>query len=201
MSYLTRALVCASSLVLAQLALSQTVSGSKQTLSQQLSDWQNFGLTPPAKTKAPDKPRSIEALPPEIEDFLSTAKKSAPHEAPVKDAISLLGSRYRWGGLSSRGGFDCSSFVKVVYSKEGIDLPRTSRQQAYAGVPVKGSDLKPGDLVFFHTSRGSRVTHVGIYAGNGKFIHAANSRQGVRMDNLSDKYYRRRLVGARRVAH
>ena len=161
-----------------------------------------FRLLGGATTDVVPKPVSatIQAIPEVLASFFSSAKSSASsHSSSVSSAMNFIGSKYRWGGLSSRNGFDCSGFVKIVFSKQGIDLPRTSRQQAYVGVPVKGSDLKPGDLVFFHTSRRSRVTHVGIYAGNGKFIHAANTRKGVRVDSLSAAYYRSRLVTARRV--
>jgi len=199
MSYLKRAIACACLPLLAQLAFSETVSGSKQTFLQQITDpLAAIRVLSGSTTNVVPKPVSarIEAIPGALSAFFTPCKSTA---SPVESAMNLLGSKYRWGGLSSRAGFDCSGFVKIVFSKQGIDLPRTSGQQAYVGIPVKGSDLKPGDLVFFHTSRRSRITHVGIYAGNGKFIHAANTRKGVRMDSLSEAYYRQRLVTARRV--
>lgn len=201
MSYFKRAIVCACALVLAQLANSQTVSGSKAAFSQVIDPVASVTQSLTA-TQAAELPfAKLNAVRSALADFLASAnaavKKAAV--APVSAAMNLVGSKYRWGGLSSRGGFDCSGFVKIVFLKQGITLPRTSGQQAYVGVQVKGSDLKPGDLVFFHTSRRSRITHVGIYAGNGKFIHAANSRKGVRIDSLSEAYYRQRLVMARRV--
>lgn len=115
----------------------------------------------------------------------------------VKAALRQRGSRYVWGG-ASRGGFDCSGFTRYVFLKErGITLPHSASAQARLGQPVRGSDLKPGDLVFFSTYRRG-ISHVGIYIGQGKFVHAANSRKGVRVDTLTG-YYARRLKAARRI--
>lgn len=202
MNYLKRAIACACLPLLAQLAFCETVSGSKQTFFQQLSNpLSALSVLSGSGTNVVPKQVSarIQAIPDVLGSFLSVANSAAKTVSPVASAMDLVGSKYRWGGLSSRGGFDCSGFVKIVFSKQGINLPRTSREQAYVGIPVKGSDLKPGDLVFFHTSRRSRITHVGIYAGNGKFIHAANERKGVRVDSLQQAYYRSHLVTARRV--
>jgi len=100
----------------------------------------------------------------------------------------------------SRSATDCSGFTSQVFGREGYHLPRTSSEQATAGIPVRSKDLKPGDLVFFHTYRGRRVTHVGIYVGKGKFIHASSGGGQVQVNSLSDGYYKARLVAARRVA-
>ena len=112
--------------------------------------------------------------------------------------LSMVGSRYRYGGTSSRG-VDCSGLMKVIYQKEGIALPHSARQQYRIGKPISSGKLAPGDLVFFNT-RGS-VSHVGMYIGNGKFLHAANPREGVRVDSLNSIYYNRRYIGARRILH
>jgi cell wall-associated NlpC family hydrolase len=113
-------------------------------------------------------------------------------------ALSMRGTPYRYGA-ASRSGTDCSGFALQVLRHEGVKLPRTAAQQSRKGQRVSKSELKPGDLVFFHTSRGSRITHVGIYQGNGKFIHASSGRGRVRVDSLNEGYYKRRLATARRV--
>jgi LysM repeat protein len=117
----------------------------------------------------------------------------------IAEAKSLIGTRYRYGGETSRG-FDCSGFVYYLYKKvEGITLPRTSRAQASVGVAVSRSQLQPGDIVLFRT-RGSRVVnHAGIYMGGGLFVHASSHRGQVRVDSLVKGYYSTRFVTARRV--
>ncbi len=114
-------------------------------------------------------------------------------------AHELLGTPYRYGGTSRSGGLDCSGFTSTVYRSVGVKLPRTSREQSGIGQKVKRSDLKPGDLVFFHTGRSSRINHVAIYEGNGKFIHASSGGGEVKESSLSEGYYANRFAGARRV--
>lgn len=111
--------------------------------------------------------------------------------------MGYLGARYRYGGSSSRG-FDCSGFTAYIYRQHGIHLPHNSAAQYRVGKPVSRSELKPGDLVFFRT-RGNRISHVGIYIGNGKFVHASSARGRVRVDTLNSGYYHQRYVGARRI--
>ena len=110
-------------------------------------------------------------------------------------ATKLIGTPYSWGGVSENG-FDCSGFTKYVYGKFGIDLPHQSRAQDDRGYWVPKKDLRPGDLVFFNTY-GNSVSHVGIYLGDDQFIHAADD--GVRIDQLSERYYANRYVAARRI--
>lgn len=117
--------------------------------------------------------------------------------AVVDNALAMLGTRYSYGS-ASRSATDCSGLTTQAYRKEGVKLPRTSRQQAKVGAPVSKSSLKPGDLVFFHTGRSKRINHVGIYKGNGKFVHASSAKGRVREDSLSDGYYSNRYAGARR---
>ncbi len=115
----------------------------------------------------------------------------------VRTAFSYRGARYRSGGISASG-FDCSGFVKYVYASKGISLPHSSAAMYGCGKPVSKSDLRPGDMVFFNF-RGGGVSHVGLYAGKGRFIHASNPRSGVRVDKLNAPGYNRRYVGARRL--
>lgn len=113
----------------------------------------------------------------------------------VSHALSLQGIPYVFGG-TSRNGFDCSGYSKYVFAGSGITLPRTSFAQFQTGKSVSRDQLQPGDLVFFTTySKGA--SHVGIYIGGGRFVHASDS--GVRITSLSEQYYASRYLGARRV--
>ncbi len=116
--------------------------------------------------------------------------------ALVSLARRFLGTPYRWGGVGP-GGFDCSGFLYAVFSRLGIQLPRTSFEMFRAGRAVSRSELQPGDLVFF-TTYAPGASHAGIYAGGGEFIHASSAGGGVRVDSLSKPYYRARYLGARR---
>jgi cell wall-associated NlpC family hydrolase len=116
----------------------------------------------------------------------------------VERARSMLGVRYRYGA-ASRGATDCSGLTSQVYKSLGVKLPRTARQQSTVGQKVDKSGLQPGDLVFFKT-RGSGVSHAGIYKGNGVFIHASSGKGRVMESSLNEGYYNRRFAGARRVA-
>lgn len=114
-----------------------------------------------------------------------------------------LGTRYRYGGESPVSGFDCSGFVQYVYGRNGVNLPRTSRQQASAGrsVPLDVQSLQPGDLLLFASS-GSSVNHVAIYAGNNRILHSSAGAGGVVYDDLTTprgKWYLHRHVASRRV--
>ena len=100
-------------------------------------------------------------------------------------------------GGTSLAGFDCSGFTSYVYKNLGLTLPRTSQAQFKTGTAVSKTNLREGDLVFFNTS-GRGVSHVGIYVGNGKFSHSSSSR-GVTITSLSDSYWSKRYVGAKRV--
>jgi hypothetical protein len=115
----------------------------------------------------------------------------------VKTAKTFIGIPYRWGGSSFKKGFDCSGLTMAVYKLNGLNLPRTSKQQYTTGVYITRKDLSKGDLVFFDTSGGGYVSHVGIYVGDGKFIHAPRKGKTVRVSSLSNRYYRKRFVGAR----
>ena len=118
----------------------------------------------------------------------------------VKVAKSFAGAPYRYGGDSVKG-LDCSAYVKKIYDIFEVQLPRTAREQYYTGQKVTQNDLTTGDLVFFRTRKQfTYPTHVGIYIGDGRFIHASSyCRQGVRISGLSEDYYAKRFVGAVRV--
>ena len=114
----------------------------------------------------------------------------------IKEALSHRNVRYRWGG-ASRSGFDCSGLtLYVIKKKRGVSLPHSARAQARLGVKVARKNLQPGDLVFFRTYRRS-ISHVGIYIGQNKFVHASGRGRGVRVDTLTG-YYDKRFVTARR---
>ncbi len=116
----------------------------------------------------------------------------------VQTALLYQGIRYRWGGMSNRG-MDCSGLVARVLRSHGIDAPHNSKALYRLGKAVNRKDLQPGDLVFFHTTRPG-ISHVGIYIGDGQFIHASSGKGRVRIDRLDQGYYDRRLVGAKRVS-
>lgn len=117
----------------------------------------------------------------------------------IETALALIGVRYRFGGSSPVTGFDCSGLVTYVFRETlGLKLPRTAAQIASVGLPVAREDLQPGDLVFFNT-RGPRHSHVGIYLGDARFVHAPSARTRVRVDRLDDPSYRDRFDGARRI--
>ncbi len=116
-------------------------------------------------------------------------------------AVSLVGSPYRLGGTSPETGVDCSGFVGHVFRQAaGVELPRDSRSISEAAQPLAQDELRPGDLVFFNTLNRA-FSHVGIYLGDDRFVHASSSRTGsVMVSKLSDRYWRERFDGARRVA-
>ena len=115
----------------------------------------------------------------------------------VKTAMSFVGLPYRWGGSTSDFGFDCSGLSMTAYHMNGLNLPRSSKGQFNVGTAVKRSKLQRGDLVFFAVSYGRKVSHVGIYIGNDRFIHAPGKGKKVRIDLLSKKYFQVRYVGAK----
>jgi len=117
----------------------------------------------------------------------------------IEIAKTKLGRRYVWGAVGQRGTFDCSGFTSYVYKKKGINIPRTSLRQSRYGKYIARRALKKGDLIFFDTSKRRKgyVNHVGIYIGNGEFIHASSAKKKVVVSKLS-KFYAQRYVGARR---
>lgn len=138
--------------------------------------------------------------PPGAEKIVQTVRDKASDL--VLAAMNFLGVPYRRGGASADDGFDCSGFTRHIFQLSiGLVLPRRADEQAHApGLsPVPRDELKPGDLVFFNTLKRT-FSHVGIYVGDGKFIHAPRSGARVRVENMRDAYWAKRFTGARRAA-
>jgi cell wall-associated NlpC family hydrolase len=130
----------------------------------------------------------------------ATAAVAAPDPgAQVSDlAQQYVGSAYRWGG-SSPAGFDCTGFVMWVYSQFGVALPHNEAGQLASGPRVGTDELQPGDVLVFANTYRRGLSHVGIYVGDGRFVHAADEWHGVMVSSLSDGYWGSRLVGASRA--
>jgi peptidoglycan DL-endopeptidase CwlO len=127
---------------------------------------------------------------------------TAPRSAIVATAARYLGARYRFGGVKP-GAFDCSGFVRYVFARHGVTLPRTAREQATVGysVAIGADSLRVGDLLFFRTKRG-RASHVAMYAGNGRIIHASAGSRRIRYDDLDSprgRWFIEHLSSVRRV--
>ncbi|RFU69365.1 NlpC/P60 family protein [Peribacillus saganii] len=120
---------------------------------------------------------------------------ASPQTKAISAAKTQLGVPYRWGGMTSKG-FDCSGLVKYSYSKAGKTLPRTAAEMYKKGTRV--SNLSPGDLMFFAPNKAARPTHVSIYMGSGKMIHAASSK-GVSIASTSNTYWKPKYIGAKRI--
>ncbi|TAL97703.1 MAG: peptidoglycan endopeptidase [Rhodanobacter sp.] len=113
--------------------------------------------------------------------------------------MGLRDIRYVRGGHNPSTGFDCSGFVRYVFAHAiGLQLPNNSAAQFMAGIKVKRSDMKPGDLVFFHTGGRHRISHVGIYISNGRFIHSPTTGKSVEISSLDNDYWAKRFAGAKR---
>ncbi|NND59691.1 MAG: NlpC/P60 family protein [Gammaproteobacteria bacterium] len=144
-----------------------------------------------------------------IASLLGSGCATAPDESPThsgdarvristgdriaRTALDLVGTPYRYGG-TTRDGFDCSGLVQYVHDHVGIAVPRTSRAQFQGGVPV--DELVTGDILFFRI--GGKVSHSGIYIGNGRFVHAPSSGKQVSVAQTDNPYFSKRLIGARR---
>ena len=115
----------------------------------------------------------------------------------ISRAESYLGIPYQWGGSSPEDGFDCSGLTMAVYQLIGLNLPHSAEDQFRMGTPVKKERLHKGDLIFFRTSGSKRISHVGIFTGNGRFIHAPARNKKIRIDSLSSSYFRKHYAGAR----
>ena len=137
---------------------------------------------------------------PAQENEVAGTTPSARLSGILEKAETMIGVPYSWGGNTPAQGLDCSGFVRYVYAKAvGILLPRVSSQISRQGAAVSQTDLHPGDLVFFNTTRGT-ATHVGIYVGENQFIHAPKKGAFVRVESMKSAYWTARYYGARRVA-
>ena len=120
-------------------------------------------------------------------------------ETLINNAMQLIGVRYRWGGNTPQSGLDCSGFVRYVFNDTfGFLLPRKSAQMSKVGLEIGKEELRPGDLVFFNTMRHA-FSHVGIYVGDNKFIHAPSKGKSIRVDDMTKVYWEKRYNGARRL--
>lgn len=137
-------------------------------------------------------------------DFTEEKSYKLPQLADgiLSHGLSLVGTRYRYGGSSVKSGFDCSGFIGFLFKEElGMKLPRSSRDMINIDAPlVERDELEPGDLLFFSTNGRNRVSHAGIYMGDNQFIHSSSSRSGgVRVDSLDDRYWKRTFIEAKRA--
>jgi hypothetical protein len=135
-----------------------------------------------------------------IGDFIIVPPGSITYgirQSLVETAARFLGTPYSRGGESADEGFDCSGLTVAVYRLNGLKLPRQSARQFRFGQHVGRQDLKKGDLVFFATDTGRKVSHVGVYIGDGKFIHAPRPGKTVRIANLDSGYFKQRYMGGR----
>jgi NlpC/P60 family/SPOR domain len=153
-----------------------------------------------AKTAAVDKAKALYSKG-IIHKFYIVSPKSYS-KTRLKDNIlrtadNFIGVPYRWGGESAEEGFDCSGFTMTVYQLNGLELPRSSNAQWRAGESVSRSELEKGNLVFFRTAGNRRISHVGIYDGNGQFIHAPGKGKRVRRSSLNSRYYKKHYAGAK----
>ncbi|MDH4553361.1 peptidase P60 [Pseudomonas sp. LB-090624] len=160
--------------------------------------------------KAKASPSSVFGEPEELatEDDLASFSSSKPYQLPVladsilERGMSLIGTRYRFGGTSEKSGFDCSGFIGYLFREEaGMTLPRSTREMINVDAPkVARNKLKPGDLLFFSTNGRGRVSHAGIYLGDNQFIHSSSRRSGgVRIDSLGDRYWSKTFIEAKRA--
>jgi len=124
---------------------------------------------------------------------------SRPHHSKIIGiAKAQLGKPYHYGGKSPKTGFDCSGLINYSYEKAGLSVPRTTRQLYHFAKPVKRNHLKAGDLVFFRINR-KKISHVGLYLGNNRFIHAPSGSKKVNIANLNNKYWRIRFTRGGRI--
>jgi murein DD-endopeptidase len=136
---------------------------------------------------------------PERDDVVAatSAPTSLGDEIALR-AIAQVGKPYRYGG-ADLDGFDCSGLVFYIHRELGYTVPRTAAEQYSASAPINVRKLEPGDLLFFRTTHTKKITHVAIYAGDNRFIHAPQSGREIELRALDDEYYRPRLVGAGRL--
>ncbi|HKR64786.1 MAG TPA: C40 family peptidase [Thermoanaerobaculia bacterium] len=118
----------------------------------------------------------------------------------IERALSWVGVSYRFGGSDEAKGFDCAGFVRRVFSTAGVQLPRSAATQFEEGCAVALDELQPGDLVFFRNTYKRGISHVGIYLGDNRFVHAASRTRSVVVDRFNAPYYLTHFAGARRIS-
>jgi cell wall-associated NlpC family hydrolase len=138
--------------------------------------------------------------PPEPDNIVYGAYAPVAEDVLIR-AIGLVGTPYRYGGNTPDGGFDCSGLIGFVYrDAAGVNLPRTTGAMSAMQRPsVPRNALQPGDLLFFATAGGSKVSHAGIYVGEGRFVHAPSSGGTVRLDSLTNTYWTKSYLSAKRI--
>lgn len=134
-----------------------------------------------------------------VEKQPSTTVERGPTEEALIYALSLIGVKYRYGGNTAETGFDCSGFIRHIFSETlALTLPRSSYAMSKLGERIEQDNLQPGDLVFYNTLKRS-FSHVGLYLGDGRFVHAPSRGKTVEIVDMDDTYWRRRFNGARRL--
>ena len=153
--------------------------------------------TPPSPQPHPPAAPGEERARPAPEDPLQPETERLAGSV-VDTALQAIGTPYRWGGTAANG-FDCSGLIQFAYRRHGVDLPRRSGDQLRMGRPLSlaESGLQPGDILGFSEEAGGNSSHVGLYIGDGEFIHSSSS--GVRISELGNPYWQVRLMAARRI--
>ncbi len=143
------------------------------------------------KTKTHTTARTVQLV------RISNIDRTQGSQELMLHSMGLIGTPYRWGGSSTATGFDCSGMIQFVYKNAlDVSLPRTARDMAAASRKIPDNQLKAGDLVFFNTGGSSQYSHVGLYIGNGEFIHAPSSGKTIKTEKLSSPYYAKHYLGA-----
>lgn len=174
-----------------------TYDAARKTARKLVSDWMidSFFIA------VPKREVSIRKNQPEIHNGGDKIprKASGGEMGPIaaRTAERFVGIPYRWGGNNVVEGMDCSGFVRAVFNLCGVNIPRTSREQFKVGENITSSELAEGDLVFFGSSA-DLINHVGIYVGEGRFVHAPRRGDDIKISTLDEPYFSRKFVGARR---
>lgn len=156
-------------------------------------------LSTPVFMSALPFPQPTPAPAPVLESSTVMSRAVDSVQSTLDQAMDYLGVRYKRGGTSRESGFDCSGYVRSVFAESlGLILPHNAKAISKAGERVTQNELQPGDLVFFNTMRRA-FSHVGIYLGNDLFVHAPRTGGKVRIEDMTDRYWKRRFDGARRV--
>lgn len=159
---------------------------------------QSAALRAPSLEKAPSPSLSKPPVVPKVrEQQAPRRERSDMGGIAARTAERFVGIPYRWGGDTVVDGMDCSGFVRAVYNLCGVNIPRTSREQYRVGDVVAKDELQDGDLVFFGPSL-EEITHVGIFVGNGRFVHAPRRGDDIKVTALDDAYFLKRFIGAKR---